>query len=73
MKRSILLLLLTTVLSLGAFAQTTTVSGVITSSEDGEPLIGATVKVKGTTVGTTTDIDGNYTIKVDANGTLQFS
>ncbi len=73
MKRSILLFLLTAVLSLGAVAQTMTVTGRVTSSEDGEPLIGATVKVKGTTNGVTTDIDGAYTIKVDPNGTLQYS
>ena len=44
-----------------AYAQTT-VKGKITS-EDGEPLIGATVAVKNSTDGTVTDIDGNYSLK----------
>lgn len=41
--------------------------------EDGEPLIGATVQVKGTDRGTITDIDGNYTLDVDQGETLVFS
>ena len=40
----------------------TTVSGRIVSAEDGDPLIGASVMVKGTRLGTVTDIDGNYSI-----------
>ena len=39
-----------------------TVSGRIVSAEDGDPLIGASVMVKGTRLGTVTDIDGNYSI-----------
>ena len=39
-----------------------TISGVVTSSKDKQPLIGATVIVEKTTIGTTTDIDGKYTI-----------
>ena len=39
-----------------------TVSGRIVSAEDGDPLIGASVTVKGTRLGTVTDIDGNYSI-----------
>ncbi|MBK8655583.1 MAG: TonB-dependent receptor [Haliscomenobacter sp.] len=50
------------------------VRGVVTSSEDGEPLIGVTVFVKGTTTGTATDLDGSYEIQVDpATGVLVFS
>ncbi len=45
-----------------ATAQVTTVTGNVTSSEDGEPVVGASVLVKGTNVGTITDIDGNFTI-----------
>lgn len=40
----------------------TTVSGRIVSAEDGDPLVGASVMVKGTRLGTVTDIDGNYSI-----------
>ena len=43
-------------------AQVRKVTGTVTSSEDGLPVVGASVLVKGTTVGTVTDIDGNFTI-----------
>lgn len=59
--------------SVAAGAQTLTVTGTVTSAADGEPLIGASVTVKGATNGVTTDIDGNYTIKVDQGATLTFS
>ena len=45
-------------------AQTKTVQGVVLSGEDGEPIIGASVVVTGTTTGTVTDIDGNFSLKV---------
>lgn len=60
-------------LGLGAVAQTTTVTGTITSSDDGEPLIGVSVKVKGTANGVVTDLDGHYMINVSSTATLQFS
>ena len=43
-------------------AQVSKVTGTVTSSEDGLPVVGASVLVKGTTVGTVTDIDGNFSI-----------
>ena len=43
-------------------AQVSKVTGTVTSEEDGLPVVGASVLVKGTTVGTVTDIDGNFTI-----------
>lgn len=46
--------------------------GVVTG-DDGYPVIGANVTVKGTTVGTITDFDGNYTIEAEKNATLVFS
>ena len=42
--------------------------GVVTEAETGEPVIGAAVVLKGTTIGTVTDMDGNYTIKDIATG-----
>jgi len=52
----------------------TTITGTVTSSEDGKGIPGATVLVKGTTVGLTTDMNGQYSINVPANGRiLQFS
>ncbi len=53
-------------------AQTIKVSGQVVDQE-GEPLIGATVKVKGATTGSITDFDGNFTIDAPANGTLVVS
>ena len=49
-----------------------TVSGTVTSASDGEPLIGASVLVKGTTIGTDTDIDGKFTVKAKKGDVLQF-
>lgn len=49
-------------------AQTRVVSGFVTSAEDGEPLIGATVSVKGDeTHGVVTDINGKYVLQIDGN------
>ncbi len=51
-----------------------TISGRIVSAEDGEPLIGASVMVKGTRLGTVSDIDGNYSITLpQGNRQLMFS
>ncbi len=57
-----------------ALAQTRTINGTVTSSEDGAGIPGVTVLVKGTTVGTTTDIDGKYSLSVKPGSkTLVFS
>ena len=45
------------------FAQTSQVVGTVIDSETGEPLIGAQVKVEGTTIGALTDLDGKFTLK----------
>jgi hypothetical protein len=47
-----------------AYAQTKTISGTVTSSDDGSKLPGVTIRVKGTNVGTITDVNGNYSLKV---------
>ncbi len=60
MKKQILVLCLA-LISLCAHAQIT-VKGIVTSATDNEPLIGATIQVKGTGHGTVTDLDGNYTL-----------
>ena len=44
------------------------VSGAIRDAETGDPLIGATIAVKGTTIGTITDIDGKFNLNVDGSG-----
>jgi len=46
------------------FAQTRELSGVVTSSEDGSSIPGASIVVKGTTLGTVTDMEGKFTLKV---------
>jgi TonB-linked SusC/RagA family outer membrane protein len=57
-----------------AFAQTRTVSGKVTSSQDGMGIPGVTVVVKGTTIGAITDLDGKYQINVrPEHRTLVFS
>ncbi len=73
MKR-ILLLSISFLFVLGtAFAQRT-VSGRVTSDSDGGGIPGVNVIVKGTTTGTTTDLDGNYRLSVpEEGGTLTFS
>ena len=62
------------VLSAGfAFAQDLQVTGIATSAEDGSPMPLVAVAVQGTGRGTTTDLDGAYSISVPSNGTLVFS
>jgi len=61
------------VIALASMAQDVTVKGKVVSATDKEPLIGATVRVKGSSTGTITDFDGNYSIKVDKNASLEFS
>lgn len=55
-----------------AHAQQISVSGTVTDAS-GEPIIGATVMAEGTANGTSTDLDGNYSITADALGMLKFS
>jgi len=56
----------------GGKSRTKTISGNIVDAS-GEPLIGATVKVKGTTIAAVTDIDGNYTLEVPEGATMEVS
>lgn len=54
-------------------AQDVDVTGKVTSTEDGSPLPGVSITVKGTTRGTTTNVDGSYRISVPTNSVLQAS
>lgn len=47
-----------------------TVTGTITDAVDGSPLIGVNIKLKGTTTGVISDIDGNYSIEVDSRKSI---
>ena len=63
MKKRLLFTLVSLLFSAGIAMAQTVVSGTVVSAEDGEPIIGASVLVKGTKQGVATDIDGNFTIK----------
>ncbi len=54
-------------------AQEITVSGIVTSGEDQQPMIGVNVVVTGTTLGATTDLNGAYTLHIQPDAILQFS
>ncbi len=56
-----------------SYAQNIQVTGTVTDAGTGEPVPYASVQVKGTTVGTATDLDGKYTISVPSDGTLIYS
>ncbi|MCD4696917.1 MAG: TonB-dependent receptor [Bacteroidales bacterium] len=55
------------------YAQSGKVSGTVTDASSGQTLPGVTILIKGTTIGTTTDLNGTYTIKVDPDAVLVFS
>lgn len=57
--------------SFWGYAQDVDVTGKVTSTEDGSPLPGVSITVKGTTRGTTTNVDGVYKISVPVNSVLQ--
>lgn len=58
--------------SLSIYAQRN-ITGTVVSAEDNQPLIGATVSVKGTTVGSITDVNGQYSIPAESDDVLVFS
>ena len=63
MKRKLTLMLALLFVWTGvAWSQGVTVKGVVTSEEDGEPVVGASVLVAGTSLGAVTDIDGKFSI-----------
>ncbi len=67
MKRLLSLMAIMTLMVMSAFAQRT-VTGQVFSGEDNLPIIGASVMVKGSSIGTATDLDGKFTLKnVPAN------
>lgn len=54
-------------------AQSSKISGIVVSSEDNEPIVGASIMVEGTKTGTITDIDGRFTLNVAEGVKLQIS
>ncbi len=72
MKRLLLVFFVICGFLLSSAAQPKTVTGTVTSSEDGLGIPGATVQVKGTTLGVTTDMDGHYSIQASEGQVLVF-
>ncbi len=66
----IFFLLMSVLISMG---QELNVKGVVTSDDDGQPIPGVSVVVKGTTMGTITDLDGNYSLEVASDAVLLFT
>ncbi|MFO0267430.1 MAG: carboxypeptidase-like regulatory domain-containing protein, partial [Cyclobacteriaceae bacterium] len=74
MRKFLLLVSSFVLMSSLVWAQGRTITGKVTASEDGSPLPGVNVLVKGTTGGTVTDANGSYTVSVPSEGaTLVFS
>jgi TonB-linked SusC/RagA family outer membrane protein len=74
MKKGLLLILCNFLLAATQlFAQSHAVNGVVTAQDDGLPLPGVSVKVKGTNIGAQTGADGKYSLNVANNATLVFS
>lgn len=74
MRKFVLMLVLLIFAGVQVVLAQTTITGVITGAEDGQPIPGAAVQVKGTTIGVTTDVNGRYSLKVPADAkTLQVS
>lgn len=72
MKKTITLLILLLVFSAAAWAQEKDISGKVTGSEDGQPIPGVSVTVKGSNKGTSTDANGNFSIRAAGTETLLF-
>ena len=70
MKKAILSAILLLLMAVIAQAQEITVSGTVLSGTDNEPLIGASVRCPATNAGTSTDIDGKFSIKAPRGADL---
>lgn len=72
MRKFVLLIMAVLTASSWSLAQNRQISGVVTDN-DGQPISGATVLIEGTSVGTTTNINGEFSISAPADGTLSVS
>jgi len=70
---SILFLFLITTFALQAYGQNVQITGKVTDASVGETIPGVSIFVKNTTIGTTTDIDGLYSLSVEVGAELVFS
>jgi TonB-linked SusC/RagA family outer membrane protein len=73
MEKRLMTLLAGTFLFAGSVMAQTNVSGTVTSSDDGEPVVGAAVKVEGTNTGTVTDVNGHFQLNAPAGAKLVVS
>jgi len=73
MEKRLMMFLVGLFLSLGTALAQTEISGTVVSSEDGLPVVGASILVAGTQMGTVTDIDGHFTLDVPAGKKLVVS
>ncbi|HEY4327384.1 MAG TPA: TonB-dependent receptor [Mucilaginibacter sp.] len=73
LKKSIMIFLLTICTCYASFAQNRQITGKVTSSDNGSPLPGVSVKIKGTTAGAITDVSGAFKLSVPADATIVFS
>ena len=64
---------LSVIFALSAFAQQFTATGIVSSKVDDEPLVGVTVRVKGTNKATATDINGKFAIQAEVGDVLDFT
>jgi TonB-dependent starch-binding outer membrane protein SusC len=71
--RPCLLLIAMLFMSSAVMAQDRTVTGKVIGGDNNEPLVGASIVIKGTTKGALTDIDGNYSVSAPDNATLVIS
>lgn len=74
MKKKLLYLIVLSFATISSFAQTKAINGKVTAQDDGLPLPGATVTIKGTNTGVQTGADGSYRITLpQGSGTLVFN
>ena len=74
MKKRVTLLIVLLMASISCiYAQQLTITGTVIDKNLGDPIIGATILVKGTTIGTVTDVDGNFSIEASKNNVLEIS
>jgi TonB-linked SusC/RagA family outer membrane protein len=69
----LMLIIANMLISVNAFAQSKTISGVVTDANGDDPLIGVSIVLKGTTTGTVTDIDGKFSLEANTGDVLIFS
>ena len=73
MEKRLMMFLVGLFLSLGTALAQTEISGTVVSSDDGQPVVGASILVVGTQTGTATDIDGHFSMSAKAGSKITVS